>query len=140
MMGRLTLTYLLMILKVESMRHVRNSIDDVVLLLCSQLLSWACEPGDCVVFHGMMLHGAKGNNSSSLHRRVLSTRLKDSWIIIKEYNAYSNIRWVGEGTTIAKRPWTVSPPILGGLNYGDLMVSETFPLVWGSIQFKQIQN
>merc|ERR1719309_819214 len=51
-----------------------------------EVLSWACEPGDCVVFHGMTVHGAKGNSSSSLHRRVLSTR------------------WVGEGTKIAKRP------------------------------------
>ena len=39
-----------------------------------QLLSWDCEPGDCVVFHGMTLHGAKGNKSSNLQRRVLSTR------------------------------------------------------------------
>jgi len=39
-----------------------------------ELLSWDCEPGDCVVFHGMTLHGAKGNKSSNLQRRVLSTR------------------------------------------------------------------
>merc|ERR1719341_2520827 len=80
-----------------------------------ELLSWACQPGDCVVFHGMTMHGAKGNRSTSLERRVLSTR------------------WVGEGITIAKRPWTVSPPILGGLDYGDRMISDTFPLAWGSI-------
>jgi len=80
-----------------------------------ELLKWSCEPGDCVVFHGMTIHGAKGNHSTSLERRVLSTR------------------WVGEGTTIARRPWKVSPPILGGLGYGDLMVSDTFPLAWGSL-------
>ena len=81
----------------------------------SQLLSWSCEPGDCVVFHGLTLHGARGNNSSSQQRRVLSTR------------------WVGEGTVLARRPWTVSPPILGGLDYGDIIVSDTFPLVWGNM-------
>jgi len=80
-----------------------------------EVLSWACDPGDCVVFHGMTIHGAKGNHSTSVERRVLSTR------------------WVGEGTTISRRPWTVSPPILGGIEYGDTMVSDTFPLVWGSL-------
>jgi len=81
-----------------------------------ELLSWACEPGDCVIFHGKTLHGAKGNNSTSRQRRVLSTR------------------WVGEGTKIARRPWAVSPPELGGLQYGDDMISETFPLVWSELE------
>ena len=81
----------------------------------SQLLSWSCQPGDCVVFHGLTLHGARGNSSTSLQRRVLSTR------------------WLGDDTVLARRPWTVSPPILGGLNYGDRMMSDTFPLVWGEV-------
>ena len=68
-----------------------------------------------MVFHGLSLHGARGNNSRSQERRVLSTR------------------WLGEGTVLARRPWTVSPPILGGLNYGDRMMSDTFPLVWGEV-------
>ena len=38
------------------------------------ILSWPCEPGDCVVFHGKTLHGAHGNESKNLWRRVLSTR------------------------------------------------------------------
>jgi len=80
-----------------------------------ELLSWSCDPGDCVVFHGKTLHGARGNNSSSLQRRVLSTR------------------WIGEGARLARRPWQVSPPELGGLKYGDIMVSDVFPCVWGTI-------
>ncbi|MPD01493.1 hypothetical protein E2C01_097025 [Portunus trituberculatus] len=32
------------------------------------------QPGDVVIFHMRTLHGAKGNSSSSTHRRVLSTR------------------------------------------------------------------
>ena len=52
---------------------------------------------------------------------------------IERINKIFQHSWVGEGTTIAKRPWKVSPPILGGLGYGDLMVSDTFPLAWGSL-------
>jgi len=80
-----------------------------------EILSWSCEPGDCIVFHGLTVHGAPGNTSSKTHRRVLSTR------------------WLGEGTTLATRPWTVSPPILGGLNVGDTILCDTFPLVFGSL-------
>jgi len=80
-----------------------------------QILSWSCEPGDCVVFHGLTLHGAKGNSSSETSRRVLSTR------------------WCGEDTVLAHRDWQVSPPILGGLQWGQRFMGETFPLVWGTL-------
>ena len=44
--------------EIESGRHkVGRKVQDKDDLL--QLLSWACEPGDCVVFHGLTLHGAK---------------------------------------------------------------------------------
>ena len=42
-------------------------------------------------------------------------------------------RWIGEGARLARRPWQVSPPELGGLKYGDIMVSDVFPCVWGTI-------
>ena len=42
-------------------------------------------------------------------------------------------RWMGEGTVLARRPWLVSPPILGGLDYGDKMICDTFPLVWETL-------
>jgi len=80
-----------------------------------EILGWACEPGDAVVFHGKTLHGASGNSSSSVQRRVLSTR------------------WVGENTTLAERPWQVSPPYLGGLKPGDTFMADIFPLVYGTI-------
>jgi len=80
-----------------------------------EILEWSCQPGDVVVFHGKTLHGAVGNSSSSLNRRVLSTR------------------WAGEGTVLASRPWKVSPPELGGLSVGDTFHSDTFPLVYGAI-------
>jgi len=79
-----------------------------------EVISWACQPGDCVVFHGLTLHGARGN-STGTDRRVLSTR------------------WCGQGTVLAARPWTVSPPELGGLGWGDPVLSDTFPLIWGQV-------
>ena len=77
-----------------------------------QILCWPLEPGDCVVFHGMTLHGAAGNVSLTTSRRVLSTR------------------WVGDDARFAQRLWNTSPPISGGLEPGDPMACETFPVVW----------
>lgn len=76
-----------------------------------EILQWAVEPGDCVVFHMKTLHGAPSNKSSR-PRRVLSTR------------------WLGDDTVLAERPWEVSPPILGGLKTGDQILCDTFPLIW----------
>jgi len=39
-----------------------------------QICSWDIEPGDCLVFHAMMVHGAAGNNSLAHRRRAVSTR------------------------------------------------------------------
>ncbi|KAK4297526.1 hypothetical protein Pmani_030063 [Petrolisthes manimaculis] len=75
------------------------------------ILQWECQPGDVVVFHMRTLHGASGNTSSTTHRRVLSTR------------------WLGDDAVLARRPWQVSPPITGGLNFGQRAVCDTFPLV-----------
>ena len=77
-----------------------------------QILCWGLEPGDCVVFHGMTLHGAAGNVSLTTSRRVLSTR------------------WVGDDARFAQRPWETSPPISGGLRPGDLMACAAFPVIW----------
>lgn len=74
-----------------------------------EILSWALEPGDCVVFHGATLHGAAGNASLTAPRRVLSTR------------------WLGDDARFTNRPWEPSPPITGGLKPGDPMACDTFP-------------
>jgi ectoine hydroxylase-related dioxygenase (phytanoyl-CoA dioxygenase family) len=77
-----------------------------------EILSWALEPGDCVVFYGLTLHGAAGNVSLTTSRRALSTR------------------WFGDDARFAERPWEISPPITGGLSPGDSMACKTFPVVW----------
>ncbi|KAF0304722.1 hypothetical protein FJT64_023538 [Amphibalanus amphitrite] len=73
-----------------------------------ELLSWAVEPGDCIVFHTKTVHGAPGNTSVTTHRRVLSTR------------------WFGDDAVVASRPWDVSPPLLAPLQPGDRAASEHF--------------
>lgn len=79
------------------------------------ILSWACEPGDCVVFHGKTLHGSYGNSSEHNWRQVLSTR------------------WFGKDAKIASRPWEVSPPTKGGLSNGTHpSKSLEFPTIWQS--------
>lgn len=77
-----------------------------------EILSWELRPGDCVVFHGMTLHGAAGNRSQTTARRALSTR------------------WFGDDARFAERPWEISPPITGGLTPGEPMACATFPVVW----------
>lgn len=77
-----------------------------------KILHWDVEPGDCIVFHMRTLHGAPGNLSAECSRRVFSTR------------------WLGDDAVLACRPWNVSPPFLGGLQYGDKAISDEFPKVW----------
>ena len=77
------------------------------------LLSWDLELGDCIFFHGLVVHGASGNTSSQKRRRAYSTR------------------WLGEETRFAIRVGQTSPPLEGhGLNPGDPMMCEMFPEVW----------
>jgi len=75
------------------------------------VLAWACEPGDCVVFHGLTLHSAHGHSNGACARRVISTR------------------WVGDDAIFATRPWEVSPPFSGGLQPGDPFCCDMFPRV-----------
>ncbi|MDX1687203.1 MAG: phytanoyl-CoA dioxygenase family protein [Candidatus Promineifilaceae bacterium] len=77
-----------------------------------EIISWELNPGDCVVFHGMTLHGAAGNQSQTTARRALSTR------------------WFGDDARFAERPWEISPPITGGLKPGEPMACDTFPVIW----------
>jgi len=72
---------------------------------------WDVQPGDCVAFHMKTLHGAP-SNSEPCPRRIVS------------------LRYLGDDCVLARRPWKTSPPITGGLNIGDPMVSDEFPIAW----------
>lgn len=77
-----------------------------------RVLSWALEPGDAVLFEFRTLHGAAGN-SQATRRRGFSTR------------------WVGEDVTYAVRPGVTSPPFHDiGLNDGDRLPDDLFPVIW----------
>ena len=79
---------------------------------CGEILCWDLEPGDCIAFHMLTLHGAPGNTSLQNPRRALATR------------------WLGDDARFAERPWEISPPATGGLEPGDPMACDEFPVVW----------
>ena len=77
------------------------------------ILSWSMEPGDCIVFHALTVHGAPGNRSREHWRRAVSTF------------------WMGDDAVFAERPGKVRPLFQGhGLRPGDPMECPWFPRVW----------
>ena len=78
------------------------------------LLGWDLEPGDGILFNGLVLHGAPGNRSP--HRR----------------RAFA-ARFTGDDVRYALRPGYMSPPpeaFPGAPEPGQPMDSEAFPVVW----------
>ena len=76
------------------------------------LISFDMQPGDCVVFHGLTLHGAQGNPLGYDRR------------------AYSSV-WLGDDVTWADRPGSSRPRFEGhGLAPGDPVDCEMFPRAW----------
>ncbi len=77
--------------------------------------TWSLEPGDCLVFQAMIVHGAPGNTDLTHRRRALATR------------------WTGDDARYIVRPGEVAIPTSDpGLQDGDLMDCEMFPVVWTS--------
>ena len=77
-----------------------------------RILRFALEPGDCLVFQAMIVHGAPGN-ASNRRRRALATR------------------WTGDDARYCVRPGEVAIPTRDpGLQHGDKMDCDDFPLVW----------
>ncbi|MFO0996604.1 MAG: phytanoyl-CoA dioxygenase family protein [Alphaproteobacteria bacterium] len=71
------------------------------------------EPGDCIAFQGLVVHGAPGNARQAHQRRALSTI------------------WLGDDATFVERPGPVRPLFEGhGLKPGDSMDSPYFPRTW----------
>ena len=78
------------------------------------IVGWALEPGDCVAFHFLTLHGAPANRSTT-RRRGFSTR------------------WIGDDARFAVRKGPTSPPFRGlTLKPGQPMEAPEFPLVYRS--------
>ncbi len=76
------------------------------------IVRFELSPGDCLVFQGMIVHGAPGNRGTH-RRRALSTR------------------WTGDDARYSKRRGEVAIPTQDpGLNHGDILDSERFPVVW----------
>ncbi len=79
------------------------------------ILSFACEPGDCLVFQAMIVHGAPPNNSPQRRRALAS-------------------RWCGDDARYSVRPGEVAIPTSDpGLKHGDALDSDDFPVVWEKV-------
>lgn len=77
-----------------------------------QILEWALEPGDAVVFDFRTVHGARGNPAAD-RRRVLS------------------LRWIGDDARYAERPGRTSPPYPGhGMHAGEKLREDLFPVIF----------
>lgn len=77
-----------------------------------RILRWALEPGDCLAFQAMIVHGAPGTAASPHRRRALATR------------------WCGDDARYCVRPGEVAIPTADpGLDDGDLLDCALFPLV-----------
>lgn len=78
-----------------------------------RILTWALEPGDCLVFQAMIVHGAPGTAGQPGRRRALATR------------------WTGDDARYAVRQGEVAIPTSDpGLGHGDVMDCDLFPVVW----------
>ncbi|UFN51067.1 phytanoyl-CoA dioxygenase family protein [Roseomonas sp. OT10] len=76
------------------------------------VLGWDLAPGDCVVFHGLTLHGAPGNALPTRRRAVSS-------------------RWSGDDATyVLRRGFMSPPPLPGAPEPGAPMDSALYPVVW----------
>jgi ectoine hydroxylase-related dioxygenase (phytanoyl-CoA dioxygenase family) len=78
-----------------------------------ELLSWELEPGDCIAFNFLTVHGAPGNVSGTSRRRAFAAR------------------FTGDDATFTRRVGQMSPPFPElSLNQGDRLDSTTFPVLF----------
>ncbi len=77
-----------------------------------RLIGWDLEPGDCIVFHALTVHGAPGNSSAVRRRRAVATR------------------WTGDDARFVRRDGFMSPPFEDVTRApGAPMDCDTFPVV-----------
>ena len=80
-----------------------------------RILAWDLQPGDCLVFNMLTLHGAPATTEIPTRRRGFASR------------------WLGDDVVYASRPWTTSPPFEGiEIILGQPVEYPGFPLVWRS--------
>ena len=85
------------------------------------IVGWEMNPGDCLVFHGMTVHGGSGDLPTSLGRRAVS------------------VQWVGDDARYRVHPGGADPDIseeleAHGLRHGDPLVCDMCPVVWPSLE------
>lgn len=76
-----------------------------------ELLSWNMKPGDCLVHHGLTVHGAGGNTSKTERRRALATR------------------WVGEDVVYRQIPGGHEQLKVAGAKTGGPLPDAQFPRI-----------
>jgi len=77
-----------------------------------KIIRFAMQPGDCLVFQALIVHGAPGNTGRQ-RRRALATR------------------WAGDDARYCRRSGEIAIPTQDpGLVHGDHLDCERFPLVW----------
>jgi ectoine hydroxylase-related dioxygenase (phytanoyl-CoA dioxygenase family) len=77
-----------------------------------EILTWDLEPGDCIAFHALTIHGAGGNKSATQRRRGLATR------------------WTGDDIRFVPGNFVLKLNEDPGLKPGDPLDSDLFPVVW----------
>ena len=74
--------------------------------------AWAMQPGDIAVFHGYTVHGSPGNTTNHRRRGFIT-------------------RWCGDDVVFAWKGEDTYPRFPNcGLEPGDRLDSETFPVIW----------
>lgn len=87
------------------------------------IAAWDMEPGDCLIFHAMIVHGTIETASLKQRRRALATR------------------WTGEDARFARHSGEVAVPHWDpGLRDGDPLDCADFPLVWSKPQAERAKS
>lgn len=76
------------------------------------IVAWDLEPGDCIVFSGLCLHGAPGNDTIRKRRAV-------------------SVRYAGDDVRYAVKRKSISFPEDPGLRHGDRLSGDLFPIAAG---------
>jgi len=78
----------------------------------TDIVCYDLKPGDCLIHHANIIHGAKGNSAAKVRRRGYATR------------------WTGDDVVWDPRIATADIPFDPGLAPGEKLDCELFPVVW----------